>query len=202
MQVFVSFFCEGEQSIFDIKPEKMKTPIMIPNALLSIGDVRLNASNHIAEAKGTDIIIVNIAATSRKVFMSALSQVTLNGASYATTAAFVTAFNALSLSSPERRSLDNMKINTDYPDTLISNKITVGEAKAQVAPFVKAGYVEIETDDDNSGTVYIGGTDVSAADANMAPGKKRYFELSDLSKIYVLGSAAGQIVNVTGAYKN
>ena len=172
----------------------MNTAITISNDLLTIGNVRLSANNHIAEAKGSDIIIVHVSDSKNKVFSADVAAVTLNGTSDSTTAEFCQAFNAQAGLSVKR--------NTDYPDTIISAKLTVGTVKAKVADHAKPGYVEIETDGDNSGLVYIGDTDVDNSSAVMAAEKKRYFELADLSKLYVLGSEAGQVVYVTGAYKN
>ena len=180
----------------------MKTAISISNDLLTIGEVTLNANSHVAEAKGTDIIIVHVAGTKSKVFMAPVSSVTLNSTAHASTAAFCAAFNALAKSTPEKRSMDEMKSNTDYPDTLFSAKVTVGAEKARVANYAKPGYIEVETNDDNTGTIYIGDTNVTSDSAHMAAGKKRFFEIDDLSKIYVLGSEAGQILYITGAYKN
>jgi hypothetical protein len=177
------------------------TNIVISNGLLTIGNKSYNASEYSANAEGTKIVIVHKSNDKNRLEEYLLSELKLNNAAYVTTATFCAAFNALA-SSKEALDLLGVKANTNYPDTLISEKKTVNAVKVQAANHAKPGYIEIETADDNSGTIYVGGAGVDANSCNMAAGKRRSFEVDDLSKIWLLGSGAGQVVNISGAYKN
>ena len=185
------------------------TNITIANKLLTIGLAGYNADDCVARIKNsTTVIIINRNEPKDGLFEGIVSALKINNTGYATAALFCKAFNELAGGKTAddilhtREEATDIRANTDYPDTIISSKLTIGAVKAQAANLQKPGYIEIETDDDNSGVIYVGGAAVDANSCNMKAGKRRSFEVDDLSKIWLLGSDAGQVVNVSGAYKN
>jgi hypothetical protein len=170
------------------------TDILISGGLLTISAASYNADDYAAEVTSNVVVIVHKNNPKNRLMEETFSKLKLNGAAYGSAVLYAAAFNKLASGS--------LTQHTSYPDTLISSKKTVGASKVQAANIAKPGYIEIETADDNSGIVYVGGAGVDANSCNMAAGKRRSFEVDDLSKIWLLGSGAGQVVNISGAYKN
>lgn len=116
------------------------------------------------------------------------------GYSAASTSDWVEAFNAACGS--------NLGFNTQYPQHIISDNITLDTSVAtQLTIVEKAGYLTITAKSTNSGVVYIGDADVDNDSYNLAAGASISLELDDLSKIYAYGAVASLVVDIIGAYK-
>ncbi len=186
----------------------MTTNIIISNGLMTIGTKTFDPANYSAHAEGTNVVIVHRNNDKNRLEQYNIGDVKLNNTSYNTPALFCAAFNALAGGKIDsdilhtREEATDIRANTDYPTHIVSRHTTIGAQKAKAADFQKPGYLEIEADENNAGVVYVGDTNVSAASRNLKAGKKAVFEVDDLSKIYILGSVADQVVEISGGYKD
>jgi hypothetical protein len=112
---------------------------------------------------------------------------------------FVTVFNAIAGVS--------IGFNTKYPESLFSQYIELDTSIAeQVVPLwaitgQNAGYVILTASDANTGSVYVGESDVDANSYHLEVGKSITLEISDLSLIWVLGEDPGDTVSAIGCAK-
>ncbi len=107
---------------------------------------------------------------------------------------FVEAFNAACGT--------NLGFNTQYPQTIISDTIDLDTSVAtQLVTALKAGYMTISADEDNSDVVYIGDENVDNDSYQLEPGKSVFVELDDLSKYYAYGAVDNTRISILGAYK-
>ena len=147
---------------------------------------------------GTQIEIYPIFGDKRlKTFIFHYDHITLDGASYASAALFVAAFNTALGGS--------LSFNTKYPENLFSDHIeldtSVDEQPAPLAALGKAGYITLSAPSGNSSVIYIGTSTVNSTDFALAADKSITLELADLRDIWVQSDTAGDHLDVIGAYK-
>lgn len=82
---------------------------------------------------------------------------------------------------------------------------TVGSGSSSALPAFPSGYIPsagvlVQASISNSGTVYVGDSDVSSSKciAELAAGASVFLPVTDPTKIFVIGSASSQKVNAGG----
>jgi len=164
--------------------------------------IQLSSTDYSARTvgDGTQIEIYPIFGNKRlKTFTFHYDHVTIDGASYASAAFLVAAFNT--------ELGGSLSFNTKYPETLFSQIITLDTSvDEQVVPAWvvtgnNAGYVTITTPSTNTGNVYVGESDVNNTNYYLEPDKSITLEISVLSRIWVQSTVAGDVVMVIGCAK-
>jgi len=152
-----------------------------------------NANISINGVSGKQGIIYSINATD-------IANHTIAGASYATVALWIAAFNAaIGAASP----LGTITTNTNYPDTPFGDKLTVGTTRVQImGALAKGGWLTIKADAANTDSVWVGTVTVADEDGYLlAAGDEITVESDNLGEWYIIGGAAGQVYYIIGAYK-
>jgi hypothetical protein len=132
------------------------------------------------------------------------SGISLNGTTYGTAVEFVAAFNALT-APVTSTSLEDIEENTDYPDTMFGGSVNIAVAsiRERVFNMARAGYIYVRAAPGNAQDVYVAGVGVTVGNGELLEaGDRVQYEVDDLSKIYVISVASGQIVYYSGTYKN
>jgi hypothetical protein len=176
------------------------TAIVVSNGQVTVGGIIYTSLRFRANTDANGLIYIHSEPVGGTVILqgAAATDVSLNGTTYTSVSQFVADFN-LAIQNADLGV--NVGKNTSYPDTLISANI-VATTKQQICSVAKPGYVTLSAPSTNTGVIYIGLTGVSVTSYALGSGLSVPLELSDLSKVYVLSSVAGESVNVLGAYKS
>ena len=138
---------------------------------------------------------------------------TITGASYATVALWIAAFNAaIAAADPSgvgadiagiETDVETITTNTNYPDTPFGDKLTVGTTRAQImGALAKGGWLTIKADAANTDSLWVGTVTVADEDGYLlAAGDEITVESDNLGEWYIIGGAAGQVYYIIGAYK-
>jgi hypothetical protein len=181
--------------------------ITISNDLLTIGTNSFNAGNYIALAEGSTVVIVHNSSSRDRIFEALFSNIKLNNVRYATAAELCTAFNALAAAALRANiesmsgNIADLKDNTGYPENLISAVLTPNDA-TPITNQALSGSVILTTPAANTGVIYVGLAGVDNTKYAMEADKSIAIELSDLSRICVKNSVAGEKVHVIGSCKS
>ena len=97
----------------------------------------------------------------------------------------------------------NIIYDIRLPDTIVNGQKTVssaGTAEALGASTSLESGIKIKALADNTGTIYVGDSDVdSSSGFELAAGEEVFIEIDDLAKVYVDASSSGDGVSYIGA---
>ena len=90
-----------------------------------------------------------------------------------------------------------MNLAYDVADSLLSTLLTVGTTAAQInSTFEPKKGVQLKARSGNSGTIYIGGTNVTSAGYSLIASETVFIPIDRLNRLWFLGSASGQVLEV------
>lgn len=177
--------------------------IVVSSTGILVDSVRYESLNFEAFCQGNEVGIRNLFDKSLHLIRGKQSykDVRLNGNIELSANAFVVTFNSL-IDYYRGGDLRDIKENSDYPSHVVSQVLAVPAVGAvRVANVNAAGYVTLTASEENTGDIYIGGSDVSANSYAIEPGKSVPIEHANLSQWYALAESAEDILFVAGSYK-
>lgn len=185
------------------------TAIVIGNGQITVGVAEYYSLKYKAKNSGDEVIICHVANDRDIICQGQYDDLSLNTVTYGSVTEFVAAFNDIintaALVDVGSIASDTSSIKEDisYPDTPFGAKVAVGVAAVKVKDVVKPGYIYIRADTQNSENVFVGDSGVTDDDGELLePGDRTFYEIDDLSKIYIIAGGANQNVYIGGVYKN
>ena len=182
--------------------------IAVSGGTVSYGDNRKSGLNVEAWTDNLEHVYVSSKGVRRKsdvilgINDDDLSNYTISGSTYTTSATWVAAFNNMIEGAGATGDTSTIVVNTNYPDTVIGDKLTISTTKAKVLNVAKSGNITVKADSDNTDSIWLGGSAVADEDGYLlAGGDEITYELSDISTLYIIGGAASQTFYISGSYK-
>ena len=177
----------------------MSLAIIVTGSQVIVGSTTYHTLDYHATNDGDTITVHNKLHGEQVICEGLYSDLTLNGATYASVTEWVAAFNTF-IAAKGVTDLQGIRANTDYPDTLFSSLLTP-VAQANVCNHARPGWFILSCPATNAGVVNFGPTGVGATSAGLSAGGSITMMSGDLSKWFVKNQTASDVISVAGEYK-